>query len=261
MNIKPNTGSSLLIRRIGLALLLLAPVLNFASIVFAPVSQRSGVNDQTYIDAAGYAFSIWGFIFLWMIGYGIFQVSQNRVESPFLRRASWGILLAALALNLFVPVSFLENKFLTWAVILLHLLPLIVAYQALRKQFILERASGAKWAYAGVSVFIAWISAAFIISTTQTLIYAGVAVADEVAKVCALVLIGILTLLAFYFWAKQQDGVFVITIAWAFTGITVEQWEVPIIGYTALGATILLVLLVTTIVKKGITGLLPDVRN
>lgn len=232
-----------------LLVFILVPLINYLS-VYLPGGQRQFADDpETLIDAAGYAFSIWGLIFLGMLLFSIHLLRQTDQGSDDLRRATIYLLLAGLASILFVPASLSGNNLITWVDILAHLVPLILANRALRAHVAAAPHRG-HWSYFGPSMYLGWISAAFVISTALALEQLGVDLPSEVGLLLAGLLI--ITLLEIGLrLLRRKDAVYAATVAWALIAIGVEQGDYLVTRTLAwIGAGVLLAFIILRVSKR-----------
>jgi len=191
------------------------------------------------IQPAGYAFSIWGPIFLGMIIYSWFQMKEERVDSPHLKTATMAGIFAGLASIAFVPISFSDIQWLGFVNIIWHLVALVVVFIALRKQVQLEKNPNTHWYYLPTQMYLGWICAATAVSTALALTEAGWIpeisnqVMITVGIIGALVLIGL-------FMATQRGMVVPLVFIWALIGIIVESGRYEMIKYASIAGIVIL---------------------
>ena len=235
-------------RKIQLAIFILVPLANFVPglIWGQPFDQ----NPEVLIQPAGYAFAIWGPIFLGMLIYSVFQLKMERASSPHLRVATYAASSAGLASIAFVPISYLNIQWLTMLDILWHLGSLVVLYRALYRQVRLEMDPQTHWYYLGTQLYLGWISAATAVSIALFLREAGMAYAlmTEV-YITAGVLVALIAVAA---WLTTKGGQGVaLTIVWALGGVIVSSGQYMPIYYTAATGMVLLLGLVLYTFVKG----------
>ncbi|NJO86921.1 MAG: hypothetical protein HC821_02415 [Lewinella sp.] len=180
------------LRLAALLVFMLVPLVNYLAV--ANGSSQFDDDVPTRVDAADYAFSIWGLIFggMLLFSWALWRQKDGPASTPQSRGLAW-LIVAGLASMVFVPLSFLGNQFLVWLDLLAHLLPLILANQALRQHATaLPSATAWRWAYAFPSVYLGWISAATVISTALMLVEQGLRLSLQVETTIALVLVGVL---------------------------------------------------------------------
>ena len=205
-----------------LVVFILVPVANYLPILLGISQDAFTQGSSTYVDPAGYAFSIWGLIFTGMI---VFAGLQRRIADPSPDQVSAYrfLVLAGLASIAFVPISLGTNY--VWGAfdLLWHLGALLGAYFALRRH--VRRSATAPvygWSYFAPSAYLGWVSAATVLSIALALQQLGVQLSDGRQAVWALALVLILTGIGLYLLSKG-DAVYALTVAWALIAIGIEQ--------------------------------------
>lgn len=235
-------------KKLQFILFLIVPLVNFGSAILFD----SQFNDDTkvLIQPAGYAFSIWGPIFLGMIIYSWFQMKAERVDSPHLRTATIAGIFAALASIAFVPISHTNMQWLVFVNILWHLIALVVLFIALRKQIQLENHPKTHWYYLPTQMYLGWICAATAIATALMLAEAGVSLPLEQQVNITAVVIGALVVIG-TFMAFQKAVVVPLVFIWAAIGIMAENGNYLTIKYASMAAIIILtVVSLSQIIKR-----------
>ncbi len=235
-------------KKLQFILFLIVPIVNFGSAILFD----SQFNDdiKVLIQPAGYAFSIWGPIFLGMIIYSWFQMKSERINSPHLRTATIAGIFAALASIAFVPISHTNTQWLVFANILWHLIALVVLFIALRKQILLEDHPKTHWYYLPTQMYLGWICAATAIATALMLTEAGVSLPLEQQVNITAVVIGALVVIG-TFMAFQKAIVVPLVFIWAAIGIMVENGNYTTIKYASMTAiAILAVVSLWQIIKR-----------
>lgn len=226
---------------------LLVPVVNYIPVILRVDQFMDDAN--TRVDAAGYAFSIWGLIFLGMIGfaYSLFK-EKDGPWTPALQKAAVGLSVAGLASMLFVPISIDGNQFFVWLDLLLHLAALLYAYPWLRKHLAARPASTAwRYFYFAPSMYMGWISAATVIATALMLDHFGIRFAPQTEIYGATALVIVLVMIGSYL-TQSRDLVYGATVAWALVAVGVEQADAALLQYTAWGGAA--ILLVQLLIKR-----------
>jgi hypothetical protein len=212
-------------------------VLSFLVLVIVNVAS-GGANARisekypTLLTPSGYAFSIWGIIFFLQGIYTVYVAlpygyDQSRVKAKFLRAVavpltiSWG--LQCFWQLFFNGESFEEStvcivgSFVTW-MWTLHEIYWCRAFlkQANETVKLLDHVI-----YVGTAMNTAWISAA---TSIQLLIVAvSLEVADETQAVFAVLLPGVITMIAMYVIVAQYDFVYPCVVIWASAAIQNNQ--------------------------------------
>lgn len=171
-----------------------------------PIPQRNAA-----VQPAGWAFSIWGLIYLWLIVHAAFGVFKYKND------AEWDKGRIALIISLAVGTTWLPIALLSpiWATILIWIMliaALISIYQS-------ERAAPSWIARWPVALYAGWLSAASFVSIG--LLLAGYGFVGEIsAAVIALVLAtGFAGLNAY----RLKSWPYGIAVAWGFFAIAVAN--------------------------------------
>jgi len=173
---------------------------------------------STVITPAGFTFSIWGAIYLGLIGFSIYQLLPSKNE---LFRPVRTLYIATCVLNC-VWLWFWHQYQLGVCVIIIIALASVLLLMNLR----FKRAATMSDAIFGKGVFglyFGWVTAASLVNTMIFLVYAGVemsATAWKITGVFALVLASGLAVLVRF---KLSNYLYPLAIAWAATGIAVKQ--------------------------------------
>lgn len=109
-------------------------VMNYLSNTGAFGGQTNKVISNKYhtlITPAGYAFSIWGIIFLGLLGFAIYQGLSSQQENPRFRAIGWWVVLNAFCNAAWSPLFNNERIGIALLVILVMLFSLVVIEQQL----------------------------------------------------------------------------------------------------------------------------------
>jgi hypothetical protein len=194
----------------------------------------------TLLIAAGYAFAIWGLIFLGDLVYAVWQATGERRDDPPLSRIAPWTTAGFLLTGVWSPLFTLELFWLCVAVI-------FAALACMLRAAILAARAGASWLARGpLSLHAGWLSLAAFLNVAQTLVAYGV-LADPMLvpslglyAAAGVVLLGSNHLL-------RGDPAYVAAAVWALAAVFVKQRSVslegaPVAGWVALGLAGLLVL-------------------
>jgi hypothetical protein len=213
---------------------------NYLPFIFSQGQDRFDDDPDTLVDAAGYAFSILGIIFLWMLGFCLYKFRETS-PTPALRQAYVFLFVAGLASIAFVPISFTDVQLLGTFNLWWHLVALIAANRALRAHRA-QGAVGTGWIYFAPSVYLGWISAATVIATALGLQEVGVTFSASTGPVIAAGLLLVLTGVGSWL-TLHRDGFYGFTVTWALIAVGVEQADQPLIQYTAWAGAVLIALM------------------
>ena len=244
----PSPSSVRTWRIILLVVFILVPVANYLPILLDIDQDRFTNGTDTRVDAAGYAFSIWGLIFTGMVVFAALQFRVKEV-TPALLRAYRFLTLAGLASIAFVPISFGDNYLWGAFDLLWHLLALLGAYAALREQVREIGRPEYAWSYFAPSVYLGWVSAATVISFALALQQVGITFTGSTEALVATALVLVLTALGLYL-CLRADAVYALTVAWALAAVATEQRDAALIFWAASAGAGMLIL---TALYRGVT--------
>lgn len=212
-----------------LAVNVLANTLPLNGLLTAEISDRFRV----YFTPAGYVFSIWGLIYLGLIGYAIYQARPDRRHNPRLRSIRTLFLVSSLANIAWIfcwhfllfPLALLAMFVLLAALIGIYLrLRIGRSHPSLLEIFLVD---------VPFSLYLGWITVATIANVTSFLDYlrwGGFGVTPERWLVIVLALASVVGTLV---TLKRRDVVFVLVLAWAFAGIGVKHAGVNTVAAAA----------------------------
>lgn len=208
----------------------LSPLLTQPFTGFDP-TQMPVTVDNPPIQPAGYAFSIWGVIYLWLLvsaGFGLFR----RDTAPDWDAGRWG-LFASLAIGaswisvaLIAPVT---------ATVLIWLM-LAGALWALLRQPARDRA----WNAWPIGLYAGWLTAAACVALGSVLM--GYGIGSPIAVSWVMLLLAIL--LSAPLTLRLRTPTYPIAVAWALVGIVVANGATALGLAAGLGAAALLFLAV-----------------
>lgn len=200
---------------------------------------------------AGYVFSIWGLIYLGLLGYAIYQALPSQAENPRLRSID-GLFVLSAAAN--IAWIFLWHYLLfplTLVAMVTLLLTLIAIYLRLRRTDAAVSKAERWLVRVPFSIYLGWISVATIANVTQVLFYLdwngwGI---SEVAWAIVMLVVGVI--LAGIMAFNERDPAYVLVFVWAYAGIGVAQADETYVAITAWGATAMLALLALLAIALG----------
>lgn len=193
-------------------------------------------QDNAPVQPAGYAFSIWGVIYLWLLLHAVLGVWKHR-DDPAWEPTRWPMIISLGVGALWLKVATIS---VIWATVLIW----VMCLSALWAVF-MGRQGGPKWALAWpLGLYAGWLSAASLVSLG--LLGAGYGIFGDAlfwGWVMVLVAIG-------FAWMNQMTFVGVWTyaaaVAWALIAIAVknypDQWALAAVAL--LGAVLIAALAV-----------------
>jgi len=197
------------------------------------------ISDQfaIYFVPAGYVFSIWGIIYLGLIGFTIYQALPGQRGNPLIEKISPAYWIGNLANTVWIFLWHYEFFSLTLFAMLTLLGALLYIYvQVSRSKGMTALQTWlVKYPF---SLYLGWISVATIANISQVLFFfdwGGFGVAPEA---WAVIMLAIAALLGLIFYGRERDWLYVLVLVWAFVGIAQKQsfsQPVSITAWTATG--------------------------
>lgn len=138
-----------------------------------PIGDRSD-SARTLITPSGWAFAIWGPLFLGSAIFAIWQALPGQRNSLLLNRIAWPAAIALAAQGVWATYTqFYNLTAISAIIILVSLVGLLVCLRAMVQQP--QLTTGERWFAALVlSALAAWLTAASIVNVSATLVYYGV---------------------------------------------------------------------------------------
>jgi hypothetical protein len=204
----------------------------------------------TLLTPAGYAFSIWGLIFLALAVYAVWQLLPPQQDKSLPDAVAKPLTLANVATGVWVVLFAYEQILPSVGVMLLILACLIVTYGRARRRIFADAAP----ALVGVpfSLFLGWISVAAAINITIGLQQLGWMPSAGLAVVLTLGVLFVIVTLALIISRVFRDMVFPLVVAWALAWLWVARLrEVPELGWAALAGAVVAILLGVAFSRMG----------
>lgn len=232
-------------------LTIVATVATIAANSLAVVLPLNNLTSQEISDSfdvlftpAGYVFSIWGVIYLVLIIYSIYQALPAQRDNEALRAISPWYLLASVANIAWIFLWHYQVFGLTIVAMITLLIALLKIYLTLNIGLTAVK-PGMKWAvHLPFSIYLGWITVATIANVTALLWLAewnGLGISPEIWTAIMLV---VAVLVAAGMALNRADWAFCLVLAWAFSGIVVENQEISqLVATSATIATVITALL------------------
>lgn len=176
---------------------------------------------------AGITFSIWGVIYLWLLGFIIYQsrglFSKQKTAPNMHGQLQWLFAVNAIFNGSWILAWHYQYVFFSILImlgILLTLILIIINLEVGKKQV----TTGEKWlAHAPFTVYLGWISIATIANFTTWLVSNGYQGAGVGEVNWTIIMIGIGTILTIFALYSRNLILFGLVVIWAFTGIIIKQ--------------------------------------
>lgn len=225
------------------------------------VSQRFPFNGQTNADVsgkyptpltpAGYAFSIWGVIFLSLLVYAVWQLLPAQRRHPLPDAVARPLVLVNGLTGLWLVVFAYELLPLSVVVMLGILAGLAVVYGRVR-QFA-ARGEAPVWVNIPFGLYLGWISVALVVNATVAL---GTRwqVSEAKGIEIAIIMVGIVAGLALNVTKRFRELAYPAAVVWGLVGIWAARRGVPatlVLSWMALAAAALVAVVSLVLVWWG----------
>ncbi|MGB3299570.1 MAG: tryptophan-rich sensory protein [Phormidesmis sp.] len=235
---------------------LIAIAINGLSNVYPPAGKNTGEVSNTLLNGvlitpAGYAFAIWGLIYIGLIAYGIYQVLPAQRHDPILAKVSWGII-GACAFQIIWLAVFLTFHF-WWSV--LFMLGILVCLAFAYVQTRLARPTRkVRWLLqAPISVYFGWITVAAVVNVAGALLVSfvgpGGTSLSTLSAGSTLVMMGISAAIAALIAIKYNDATYPAVSVWALSAIAVRQAGIGAIAFMGIGLSIGLCVVIVRVIS------------
>lgn len=193
------------------------------------------------ITPAGYAFAIWGLIYIGLFVFAAYQLRPAQQGNPRLQHSYW--LAAACGAQIVWVFLFLTGQFVASLVAMLAILvPLVGFYLSLRSEGQASRAE--KWrSQRPISLYLGWISVATILNVAIALTSAGWRGWGVPPVVWTILMIGVAAALGALVLWQQGDWVYPGVVVWALVAIAVRHSDRWSLGGVAVGGAVALLLM------------------
>ncbi|MGB3779686.1 MAG: TspO/MBR family protein [Tunicatimonas sp.] len=241
-------------RRWGVVALYLATIfVNYASTAFLFGDSDTGdVSDKysTLFTPAGYAFSIWGLIYLALGIYVFYQAFWARQDQNLYDRLAPWLMVNLLFNSLWLPTFQYELIALS-VVFMLVILGTLVQLQIILTQDTTLAPRERAWVRVPFSLYLGWISVATITNLAVFVKYSGWEIPNASESTWVVIMAVVGALLAFLVARATRDWIYPLVFVWAYVAIAVKQSDNDLIYPAALGlAAALAVLSAVTLVRN-----------
>ncbi|MGC1306898.1 MAG: tryptophan-rich sensory protein [Phormidesmis sp.] len=224
-------------RWLTVAAVVVAIAINGFSNAYPPAGKNTGEVSNTIlggvlITPAGYAFAIWGLIYIGLIAYSIYQVLPAQRHNRALRQVSWGITGACLLQIIWLYV-FLTYRFWGSVVAMAGIVVcLAVAYVAARS---LRATWKVRWLLqAPISIYFGWITVAAVVNVAGALYtlaipvspiedFAGIVNASTGGLIATVVMMCVSAGLAAMVAWRYDDAAYPAVVVWALSAIAIRH--------------------------------------
>lgn len=182
----------------------------------------------TLITPAGYAFSIWGLIYLLLLVFSIFQLRRGR-ESRFYNLI-WPFYMLNVAANIAWLFAFQYNAIAVSVVIMLILLYSLIRIFRLFYRFKSKLGTTRRFFFqVPFSLYFGWVSVATIVNIAVLIYSLDIPAFMNHQSLFAISMVIVAAVLGFAILLSKHDYVFGLAITWALVSIWVGQESLPVI--------------------------------
>jgi hypothetical protein len=207
---------------------------------------------QVFFVPAGYVFSIWGLIYLGLIGYVIYRALPAQRRDARLRSIDALFVVSCVANAVWIVLWHYEFFAFTLIAMFILLTSLVAIYLTLDIGW--SRVSaGKRWlVHVPFSIYLGWVTVATIANVTSVLYWAGWdgwGIPPQIWAVVMLVVgLAVATSMSYF----RGDIGYLAVIVWAYVGIAVKMWTAaPLVGIlAAVFAAIVTVTLVAGLIRR-----------
>ena len=188
--------------------------------------------DRPAIQPAGYAFSIWGLIYLWLLAHAAFGLLKRRNDPTFLRPAL-PLLVSGLLGSVWLAIASSAPLLATFVILVMGGLALLAYLRADQTQD--------RWLLAApLAIYAGWLTAACGVSVG--VILAGYGVLSNTGS--ALLLLAVVIGVALVVQARRPAmPVYGATVVWAAIGVIVANWaDTQTVALTAAAGAVIVAL-------------------
>ena len=206
-----------------------------------------------YFVPAGYAFSIWGLIYLLALGFVVYGFmadggldnTKRSTPPPAVLKIGWKWLLIC-AINVGWIFAW-HYRFIEVSMVLMigYLVTLVLIFLSLRENQTSRPASSKEaWlAWLPFGVHLGWICVATVANATALLVNYEITFGVQTDIIITMVMISVVMFLALFFIRTWGSGEVALVVAWALIAIAVRHWDDQnSLGIVALAAASLLIL-------------------
>lgn len=223
--------------------------LNGMAPLFSPTGKNVGqISDQfpNFFTPAGYVFSIWGLIYLALIGFSVYQALPAQKESKTLAQIEEWYVVSCACNGLWI-ICWQREWFVPSLLLMVGLLAALLRMYLLQDGKRQSANRGESWfVHWMLSVYLGWITVATVANVTivlQTLGWEGTPLSGQMWGAIMMV---VALLVVLFTAVPRRDKAYLLVLAWATAGIAAKHPGNTLItatGYAVSGICILLALL------------------
>lgn len=200
----------------------------------------------TLLTPAGYAFSIWGLIYLGLIAFSLYQALPSKTGDFKNIRSVY--ILSCAANCAWIYLWHYDLILGSVAVIFALLGTLIFINLNLRNN---SSTAETVFARAPFALYFGWVTVATILNSTIALVYLGIQTSETVTTILACALVAVAAILGVVIRPVISNSAYPLAIAWALAAIAVKQsGKTAIVVFCAFGVAALLLSALSFVLKN-----------
>ncbi|TAE29410.1 MAG: tryptophan-rich sensory protein [Cytophagales bacterium] len=217
----------------------LSNVRAFATTTNADISRKY----ETLITPAGYAFAVWGVIFLGLLAFAVFQALPSQRENPRFRAVGPWVILNAVGNAIWSPIFNNEKIGLALIVILVMFVSLLLVMDGLRVGREQVRKRETWLARVPFAIYFGWLTVATILNVTVYLKSTGfnLNVLPEYGWAAAVLVVAFIV--GVFLFNRYRSAAYILVFAWAYAAIALKQEAipyVPLFAWVGVGVAVVL---------------------
>lgn len=231
-------------RLVVLAAAVFAVVIAYAQMAtgWGQTPEEFSADSDATLRVAGYAFSIWGLIYLGLLAYAVRQALPQTGESPLIHRLGWPSVAALLGIGWWIVASAFDWEWATVALIfgslLVLLLPLVAEAGTIRA---LDRTDRDRWMVVWpLGLLAGWLTVASPVNLLTILTGDGSLPDSPPPDVWALIAVVVVAVVALGVTARIRTLAYPLPVSWGLLGVFVAEQERgrELVAYGALIAAV-----------------------
>ena len=256
-----NSTGQLIRQWLTVVAVLMAIALNGLSNIFPPAGQNTGEVSNTVlggvlITPAGYAFAIWGLIYIALIAYSIYQALPAQRNSRALQRVSWSVIGACVFQMIWI-YFFLTYRFWISVFFMLGIL-LCLAFGYITTRSV-KPTRKVRWLLqAPISLYFGWITIATVLNVAGAIYamdippaeisgFSGVIAASTGGLVATMVMICVSAGIAAIVAWRYRDATYPAVAVWGLVAIALRNLSLPPLAFICIAMAIGLGIIITKI--------------
>ncbi|WP_273320523.1 tryptophan-rich sensory protein [Vallitalea guaymasensis] len=238
-----------ILNAIGYVIMVVVNILAVALPLNGKTTGEISSNINSLFTPAPYTFMIWGLIYILLLGFVIYGLLPKQKQNVCIDSIGITFFISSILNALWLFAWHYEKLWLSLIIMILLLFTLIKIYNRVNKNCV--KNGDNKFVRIPFSIYLAWISIATIANVSVVLKatgWNGLGLSETVWTIIVLVFALILSL---YVSIKNDDLVYLLTIAWALIGILVRHWgsNTPI-SITVIAAVIVIIIQIICSARK-----------